>query len=158
LDYKGKKSGSPVIFESGIKKTNLKTRPFRCIIYLEDIQGGLMKRTLGMILKFLATGTITLFLAACYGLMMEWKRITAKTVAGSPISGLKVTLLDSNGTDELAYDYTDANGFAEIRYFYTLDGLPFKIEDVYNIPPLYQTYNGSFNAADEYEIPIITLP
>jgi hypothetical protein len=87
-----------------------------------------MKRTLGMILKILATGTISLFLAACYGLQMQWKRITATSDGTTGIKNLKVTLVD--GTEELFSQNTDVNGLAEIRYFNSMEGYTIRIEDV----------------------------
>jgi hypothetical protein len=87
-----------------------------------------MKRTLGMILKILATGTISLFLAACYGLQMQWKRITATSDGTTGIRDLKVTLVDGSG--DLCSQFTDAAGLAEIRYFNDMAGFTVRIEDV----------------------------
>lgn len=63
--------------------------------------------------KLLATGTMTLFIAACYGPMYIAGRLSfvAKSLEGSGIKGLQVSLFGQ--TDELiAEDSTDGKGRA----------------------------------------------
>jgi hypothetical protein len=76
--------------------------------------------------KFLATGTMTLFIAACYGVMMQWKRIIAHDPEGAGIGGLQVTLLDARNEQT----FTDPYGVAEFTRFAPLEGLTVTIEDV----------------------------
>jgi len=89
-----------------------------------------MKSIMGIVLKLLATGTITLFLAACYGVMMamQVKRITARSPENTAISGLKVTL--SRDTTEMGNALTDGNGSADFSYPFPLEGATATIEDI----------------------------
>jgi len=84
--------------------------PFPCaetVFWIERMND--MKRILATTLKFLATGTVTLFMAACYGVASLYKHITAKTAAGDPIQGLQATLLVDSVEDSLPKT-TDADG------------------------------------------------
>lgn len=70
-----------------------------------------MKKTIGLVCRLLATGTITLFLAACYGVMMQWKRITVRSPENTAIQGIRVTLAD--GATRLGRALTDEAGNAD---------------------------------------------
>lgn len=69
-----------------------------------------MPRILKNALKLLATGTVSLLIAACYGVPMVFKRITALSSGGTGIRGLQVSFLD--GTETAATESTDADGIA----------------------------------------------
>jgi hypothetical protein len=70
-----------------------------------------MKKAIGLLFKFLATGTFTLFIAACYGLPWQWKKITARSPASTGIPGLQVTIFDHEVETGMQTS-TDADGVA----------------------------------------------
>jgi hypothetical protein len=88
------------------------------------------KRLLGMVLKLLATGTASLFIAACYGVMMQWKKITITAVSpeSAAIPGLLVTLRDP--MTDVASAGTDASGVAAFDQLFPVAGLQASIVDV----------------------------
>lgn len=72
------------------------------------------------LLKWVATGSFSLILAACYGVMYSMQQTTGRVIAkssssGAPIPGLSVTV---RGTDERHYE-TDEAG--EVAYRATGD-------------------------------------
>ncbi len=69
-----------------------------------------MKRKIALLLKVLAVGTCSLFIAACYGVMMEFKRIIALSPEKKAIPDLNVSVYD--GPDVLISDQTDQTGTA----------------------------------------------
>ena len=88
-----------------------------------------MKRKIAMVLKLLATGTFSLFLAACYGVMVQWKKVSA-LYNGSGIQGLAVTLFERGSEAESTT--TDATGSAIFAFSQSARSLDarVKIEDV----------------------------
>jgi hypothetical protein len=88
-----------------------------------------MKKLIALMFKVLATGTITLFIAACYGVMMQWKKITARSPEGTGIAGLQVSLFD-NEVETGEQESTDADGVAQFVSPMPLEGLTAAIEDV----------------------------
>ena len=87
-----------------------------------------MKRILGIVFRLLATGTITLLIAACYGVMMQFKRITVRSPEDSAIGGLKVTVSDGDIFQESTL--TDSSGRAEFTSGHPLEGAQAVIEDI----------------------------
>jgi hypothetical protein len=89
-----------------------------------------MKKIIALMCKLLATGTMTLFIAACYGVMMEWKKtIGARDSEGLMINGLRVTLFDDGGETGMQ-EYTDDSGMVEFVSHTPLEGLTAVLEDV----------------------------
>ena len=111
-----------------------------------------MRKRLGMILKLLATGTFTLFIAACYGVAMEWKKITALSPEGTGVPDLNVTLRQ-DGTD-VSTTTTDSLGSAEFAVTGPSGGLTVAIEDVDGVANGGQFQNAeiSIDQRDEYTV------
>jgi hypothetical protein len=111
-----------------------------------------MKKSLGTLLKLLATGTISVFLAACYGVMMELKRITVVSPEGTGIEALKVTLHD--GTEELLSTNTGPSGSVAFATQMITEGMGVTIEDV-DGPANggeFQTAEIALDERDEYSV------
>ncbi len=89
-----------------------------------------MKRTIKNVLKLLATGTLSLLIAACYGVRMMWQ--TKKVVALSPqetgIEGLSVTLRMSGQPDSV--ELTDSQGSVDFISQESFAGATVDIKDV----------------------------
>jgi hypothetical protein len=105
-----------------------------------------MARILKVALKLLATGTISLLLAACYGIAMQFKRITALSPAGAGIQGLQVTLI--GGGAEMETESTDGNGAA----VFSLVGL----DPVADLQAVIRDVDGTANGG-EYEDNTVTI-
>ncbi len=78
-----------------------------------------MKRILITALKFLATGTVSLFMAACYGVMYSVRHLTVRDPDSNPIPGLNVTELE-RGIQHYDPVQTDAQG--EVMLFVDWEG------------------------------------
>ena len=112
-----------------------------------------MKKLLALALKFLATGTITLFIAACYGVMMEWKKIITRSPDGTGIPGLQVNLFD-NAVDTGMQASTDASGVAMVGGPFSINGFTAIIKDVDGDANggTFGSEEITFDSRDEYDV------
>jgi hypothetical protein len=116
-----------------------------------------MKKLLALAFKLLATGTITLFIAACYGVMMEWKKITTRSTDGTRIPGLQVTVFD-NAVETGLQASTDATGVAMVGGPFSLNGDTAVIKDVDGADNggTFTSEEITFDSRDEYDVTMTT--
>ncbi len=86
-----------------------------------------MKKIVALVLKLLATGSVAVLMAACYGVTFVMKTITALAPEGTGIKDLSVTLHD--GSSALSVEHTDERGMAMFRSPPALPGLQVAVED-----------------------------
>jgi len=88
------------------------------------------RRVIRNTLKFLATGTLSLLIAACYGVAMLWnmKRVTAVSPAGTGIEGLSVTLRIAGQPPST--EFTDDRGIVDFTFRGSFAGATIDVKDL----------------------------
>lgn len=120
------------------------------------------------IIRFVAIGSASLVIAACYGIgagydyyYSHMKKLKTSTSDDEPIEGLKVTLYEivESTTNVHDLDYTDTYGEADLSYNTEKPGaLSFLIEDIdTDTNGSWQSTNISFSALTNETVPTVIM-